>query len=79
MRAARGSRLAWLNAHRRNAAELLELVLVELGVGTLRTTRIERLQLWRQFQGEMRATESRLFIVVERTEDLRCEVLHALD
>ena len=62
-----------------NAAELLELVLVELGVGTARTTRIERLQLWRQFQGEMRATESRLFVVVERTEDIACEVLHALD
>jgi hypothetical protein len=62
-----------------NAAELLELLLVELGINTLRTTRIERLQLWRQFQGEMRATDSRLFIVVERTEDLAHEVLHALD
>ena len=71
--------LAWLNATPANAAELLELVLVELGIGTAGTTRIDRLQLWRQFQGEMRATESRLFIVVERTEDLACEVLHALD
>lgn len=71
--------LAWLNGTPTNAAELLELVLVELGLGTARTTRIERLQLWRQFQAETRATESRLFVVVERTEDFTPEVLHALD
>jgi type II secretory pathway predicted ATPase ExeA len=71
--------LAWLNGMPTNAAELLELILIELGIGTARTTRIERLQLWRQFQGEMRATDSRVFIVAERTEDLSPEVLHALD
>jgi type II secretory pathway predicted ATPase ExeA len=71
--------LAWINATPANAAELLELVLVELGVNTVGTTRIERLQLWRQFQAETRATESRLFVVVERTEDLPTDVLHALD
>jgi type II secretory pathway predicted ATPase ExeA len=71
--------LAWLSGMPTNAAELLESILIELGIGTARTTRIERLQLWRQFQGEMRATDSRLFIVAERTEDLSPEVLHALD
>ncbi|HSC15879.1 MAG TPA: AAA family ATPase [Gammaproteobacteria bacterium] len=71
--------LAWVGGMATNATELLELILVELGISTLRTTRMERLQLWRQFQGEMRATDSRLFIVVERTEDLSTEVLHALD
>ena len=71
--------LAWLNGMPTNAAELLELILIELGVNTLRTTRIERLQLWRQFQAEMRATDSRLFLVAERTEDLSPDVLHALD
>jgi type II secretory pathway predicted ATPase ExeA len=71
--------LAWLNGMPTNPTELLELLLVELGINTLRTTRMERLQLWRQFQGEMRATETRLFVVVERTEDLSAEVLHALD
>jgi len=71
--------LAWVGGMATNATELLELILVELGISTLRTTRMERLQLWRQFQGEMRATDSRLFIVVERTEDLSSEVLHALD
>ena len=71
--------LAWLPGMATNSAELLELLLVELGVSTLRTTRLERLQLWRQFQGEMRATDSRLIVVVERTEDLPPDVLHALD
>ena len=71
--------IAWLGGLATNSSELLELLLVELGVSTLRTTRMERLQLWRQFQGEMRATDSRLFVVVERTEDLSPEVLHALD
>ena len=71
--------LAWVGGMATNATELLELILVELGIGTLRTTRMERLQLWRQFQAEMRATDSRLFVVVERTEDLSTEVLHALD
>jgi type II secretory pathway predicted ATPase ExeA len=71
--------LAWLSGMPTNAAELLESILIELGIGIARTTRIERLQLWRQFQGEMRATDSRLFIVAERTEDLSPEVLHALD
>ena len=71
--------IAWLGGMATSASELLELLLVELGVSTVRTTRMERVQLWRQFQGEMRATDSRLFIVVERTEDLSPEVLHALD
>jgi len=72
--------LAWVGGGMAtNSAELLELILVELGVSTLRTTRIERLQLWRQFQAETRATDSRLIIVVERTEDVHPDVLHALD
>jgi type II secretory pathway predicted ATPase ExeA len=71
--------LAWVGGMATNSTELLELILVELGISTLRTTRMERLQLWRQFQGEMCATDSRLFVVVERTEDLSTEVLHALD
>jgi type II secretory pathway predicted ATPase ExeA len=71
--------LAWVGGMASNAAELLELILLELGINTQRTTRIERLQLWRQFQAETRATDSRLTIVAERTEDISAEVLHALD
>ena len=71
--------LAWLNAMPTNATELLELLLVEFGFDAHRATRIERLQMWRQFLGEMSATDSRVFIVVERTEDFPPEVLRALD
>jgi type II secretory pathway predicted ATPase ExeA len=68
-----------LNGTPTNAAELLELLLLELGVNAHRATRVERLQMWRQFLNEMSATESRLFVVVERTEDLDAAMLHALD
>jgi general secretion pathway protein A len=71
--------LAWINGTPTNAAELLELLLTELGCNAHRTTRIERMQMWRQFLSEMSATDSRVFIVVERTEDLAHEVLRALD
>ncbi|HVY66687.1 MAG TPA: AAA family ATPase, partial [Gammaproteobacteria bacterium] len=71
--------LAWLNAVPTNATELLELLLVELGVNAHRATRIERLQMWRQTLSELSATESRVFVIAERTEDLAPEVLRALD
>jgi len=71
--------IAWLDGTPTNASELLELLLIELGIATLRTTRIERLQLWRQFQSEMSATASRLFVVAERTADLSTDVLRSLD
>jgi general secretion pathway protein A len=71
--------LAWLNGMPTNATELLELLLVEFGCNAHRATRVERLQMWRQFLSEMSATQSRVFVVVERTEDLAPEVLRALD
>jgi type II secretory pathway predicted ATPase ExeA len=70
---------AWLSAVPTNATELLELLLVELGMNAHRTTRIERLQMWRQYLSELGATESRVFVIAERTEDLPPEVLRALD
>lgn len=71
--------MAWLNGLVTNGTELLELLLVELGIVAERTTRVERLQLWRQFHGEMGATESRVFVIAERADDLSVEVLRALD
>lgn len=71
--------LAWLNGLVTNGTELLELLLVELGLVAERTTRVERLQLWRQFHSEMGATESRVFVIAERADDLSVEVLRALD
>jgi type II secretory pathway predicted ATPase ExeA len=71
--------MAWLNAAPTNATELLELLLVELGMNAHRTTRVERLQMWRQYLSEIRATESRVFVIAERTEELSPEVVRALD
>jgi len=71
--------LGWLSGIPTNGSDLLELLLVEFGFSAHRATRIERLQMWRQFLSEMSATDSRVFIVVERTEDLAPEVLRALD
>jgi type II secretory pathway predicted ATPase ExeA len=71
--------LAWLNGLITNATELVELLLAELGIATEGTTRVERMQLWRQFQSEMRATDSRVFVIAERADDLPVEVLRALD
>ncbi len=71
--------LAWLNGTPTNGAELMELLLLELGLNAHRSTRVERLQMWRQYLNEMSATESRLFIVIERAEDLSTEVLRSLD
>jgi type II secretory pathway predicted ATPase ExeA len=58
---------------------LLELLLVELGFDAHRVGRVERMQMWRQFLNEMSATESRVFVIVERADDLNHEVLRALD
>jgi type II secretory pathway predicted ATPase ExeA len=71
--------MAWLGGTVTNATELLELLLAELGVDAERTTRVERLQLWRQFHSEMSATQSRVFVIAERADDLPIEVLRALD
>jgi type II secretory pathway predicted ATPase ExeA len=71
--------VAWLNGMPTNGTELLELLLIELGMNAHRTTRIERLQMWRQYLGELNATDSRVFVIAERTEDLAPEVLRAID
>ncbi len=71
--------VAWLSSVPTNATELLEQLLVELGMNAHRTTRIERLQMWRQYLSELSATASRVFVIAERTEELSPEVLRALD
>jgi general secretion pathway protein A len=71
--------LGWITGAPTNGAELLELLLVELGCNAHRVGRVERMQMWRQFLNEMRATESRVFVIVERADDLSHEVLRALD
>ncbi len=71
--------LAWLSSMPTNANEMLELLLVELGINAHRASRIERLQMWRQHLEEMSATDTRVFVIAERTEELAPEVLRALD
>ena len=71
--------LGWVTGAPLNGAELLELLLVELGFDAHRVGRVERMQMWRQFLNEMSATESRVFVIVERADDLNHEVLRALD
>ncbi|MEO8466094.1 MAG: AAA family ATPase [Gammaproteobacteria bacterium] len=71
--------LARLSSMPTNANEMLELLLVELGINAHRASRIERVQMWRQYLEEMSATDTRVFVVAERTEELAPEVLRALD
>jgi type II secretory pathway predicted ATPase ExeA len=71
--------LGWLTAAPAHASELLELLLVEFGLSSQRATRVERLQMWRQFLNEMSATETRVFVLVERCEDHSVDALRALD
>ena len=58
--------------------ELLEQLLTEFGFTPYKNSRTERLQNWRQFLGEMSATETRVSILVENAQDLPTEVLKAL-
>jgi general secretion pathway protein A len=71
--------LGWITVAPANAAELLELLLVELGFNAHRVGRVERVQMWRQFLNEMNATSSRVYVIAERADELSPEVLRALD
>ena len=70
---------AWLGSAPATAAELLELLLNEFGFDPYKHSRIERLQTWRGFLTELGATETRVFIAVERCEALDVSVLQGLD
>ncbi len=71
--------LGWINSEPTSPAELLELLLTEFGCNAQRAGRVERLQMWRQFLNEMNATESRVFVIAERADDLPVELLRTLD
>jgi type II secretory pathway predicted ATPase ExeA len=58
--------------------ELLEQLLTDFGFEPYRKSRVERLQLWRQFLSEMAATDTRVCLLVESIEDLSPEVMQAL-
>lgn len=60
------------------AEELLEQLLTDFGFEPAGRSRVERLQLWRQFLSEMTATGSRVCVLVESADIVPEEVLQAL-
>jgi type II secretory pathway predicted ATPase ExeA len=58
--------------------ELLEQLLTDFGFEPYKSSRVERLQLWRQFLSEMAATDTRVCLLIENVEDLSADVIHFL-
>jgi type II secretory pathway predicted ATPase ExeA len=58
--------------------ELLEQLLTDFDFEPHDKSRVERLQLWRQFLTEMGATNTRVSILIEKLEDWAPEVLQTL-
>lgn len=70
---------AWLSTPPATGHELLEWLLAEFGLEPYKQSRAERLQTWRQFLMELAATQTRIFIAVERADEADLAVLQALD
>jgi type II secretory pathway predicted ATPase ExeA len=60
------------------AHELLEQLLTDFGFEPYKKSRVERLQLWRQFLSEMGATDTRVCLLVENVENLKPDVIASL-
>lgn len=58
--------------------ELLEQLLTDFGFEPYKSSRVERLQIWRQFLSEMAATETRVCLLVENAEGWSSDVLQYL-
>lgn len=58
--------------------ELLEQFLTDFGCETAAASRVERLQLWRQFLTEMAATDTRVCLLVENADRITEDVLLSL-
>lgn len=58
--------------------ELLEQLLTDFGFEPYKSSRVERLQIWRQFLSEMAATETRVCLLVENAEGWSADVLQHL-
>jgi type II secretory pathway predicted ATPase ExeA len=71
--------LGWVGTAPATGHELLEMLLTEFGFSPYKNSRVERLQLWRQYLNEMRATDTRVCVLVESAENLQLEVLAALE
>jgi general secretion pathway protein A len=62
----------------RSENELLEQLLTDFGYEPAGKSRVEQLQLWRQFLSEMAATDTRICLLVENIECLETAVLASL-
>jgi general secretion pathway protein A len=71
--------LGWLGSAPLTSHELLEMLLTEYGFTPYKHSRVERLQMWRQFLAEMSLTETRVCILVENADSYAPEVLAALE
>ena len=60
------------------ADELLEQLLNDFGFDPHKKSRVERLQLWRQFLSEMAATSTRVCLLIENAEHIDLEILRSL-
>jgi type II secretory pathway predicted ATPase ExeA len=69
----------WLGSVPLTPHELLEMLLTEFGFTAYKSSRVERLQIWRQFLNEMSLTETRVCILVENAERYDPDVLQALE
>jgi type II secretory pathway predicted ATPase ExeA len=71
--------LGWLGSAPLTSHELLEMLLTEYGFSPYKSSRVERLQTWRQFLSEMSATETRVYVLVEQADAFPPEALAALE
>jgi type II secretory pathway predicted ATPase ExeA len=71
--------LGWVGTAPATGHELLEMLLTEFGFSPYKNSRVERLQMWRQYLNEMRATDTRVCVLVESTENIQLDVLAALE
>jgi len=70
--------LGWLGSAPLTPHELLEQLLTEFDLSPYKSSRVERLQNWRQFLAEMSITDTRVCVLVEDAQDLEPEILRHL-
>lgn len=70
--------LGWLGAPPLTPHELLEQLLAEFEFSPYKSSRVERMQVWRQFLNEMSITDTRVCVLVENAQDYTTDVLRAL-
>lgn len=70
--------LGWLGSAPLTPHELLEHLLSEFDLSPYKSSRVERLQNWRQFLGEMSITDTRVCVLVENAQELEPEIVRHL-